>query len=160
MVRRRRASASHDRGTGGAFSGRALADESGQALVLAIGGCLVLIAVALALVAIAGAVTGKGRVQRAVDLAAISAVRSMRDELPQLLAPPRLPNGAPNPSHLAKATYLADARDAAFFDDPQNDGVDQFRVAVVEVCHRVLVAALEAVDQIPVITGIEGSKQE
>jgi hypothetical protein len=89
------------------------ADESGQALVLALGGCFVLIAAAVALVAIAGAVTGKGRAQRAADLTAISAVRSMRDELPDLLSPPRLPNGAPNPSHIEKATYLERARDAA-----------------------------------------------
>ncbi|HEY2479965.1 MAG TPA: transglycosylase SLT domain-containing protein [Solirubrobacterales bacterium] len=90
-----------------------LRDESGQALVLAVGGCFVLIAGALALVAIAGAVTGKGRAQRAADLAAISAVRSMRDDLPNLLSPPRLPNGAPNPSHLEKTAYLDRARDAA-----------------------------------------------
>jgi len=88
--------------------------EAGQALVLAIGGCFVLVAVALALVAIAGAVTGKGRTQRAADLAAISAVRSMRDDLPRLLAPPRLPDGALNPTHIAKSTYLDHARDAAF----------------------------------------------
>jgi hypothetical protein len=75
--------------------------EAGQALVLAIGGCFVLIAAALALVAIAGAVTGKGRAQRAADLAAISAVRSMRDDLGALLAPPRLPTGLPNPAHIA-----------------------------------------------------------
>ncbi len=88
-------------------------DESGQALVLALGGCFVLIAAALALVAIAGAVTGKGRAQRAADLAAISAVRSMRDELPDLLSPPRLAHGEPNPAHISKSTYLARARDAA-----------------------------------------------
>ncbi|MBS1888385.1 MAG: transglycosylase SLT domain-containing protein [Actinobacteria bacterium] len=91
----------------------AVREESGQALVLALGGCLVLIAAALALVAIAGAVSGKGRAQRAADLAAISAARSMRDDLPRLLAPPRLSNGAPNPSHIGKATYLARAREAA-----------------------------------------------
>jgi hypothetical protein len=88
-------------------------NEDGQALVLAIGCCFVLIAAALALVAFAGAITGKGRAQRAADLAAISAVRSMRDDLPGLLSPPRLANGAPNPSHIAKSTYLAHARDAA-----------------------------------------------
>jgi Transglycosylase SLT domain/D-alanyl-D-alanine carboxypeptidase/Putative Flp pilus-assembly TadE/G-like len=81
--------------------------------VLALGGCFVLIAAACALVAIAGAVTGKGRAQRAADLAAISAVRSMRDDLPELLSPPRLPNGSPNPNHIAKATYLDRAREAA-----------------------------------------------
>lgn len=88
--------------------------EDGQALPLALGGAFALIAAALALVAIAGAVTGKGRAQRAADLAAISAARSMRDDLPRLLSPPTLPNGRPNPSHLEKAAYLAQARLAAF----------------------------------------------
>jgi hypothetical protein len=88
-------------------------NESGQAMVLALGGCFLLIAAACALVAIAGAVTGKGRAQRAADLAAISAVRSMRDDLPDLLSPPLLPDGSPNPGHIAKATYLERAREAA-----------------------------------------------
>ena len=87
--------------------------ERGQALPLALGGAFVLLAAALALVAIAGAVTGKGRVQRAADLAAISAARSMRDDLPRLLAPPTLPNGLPNPLHMEKLAYLMRARAAA-----------------------------------------------
>jgi hypothetical protein len=87
--------------------------EEGQALLLALGGAFALLAAALALVAIAGAVTGKGRAQRAADLAAISAARSMRDDLPRLLSPPRLPNGAPNPAHIEKAAYLQRARVAA-----------------------------------------------
>ena len=88
-------------------------DESGQALILALGGALGLIVAALALVAIAGAVTGKGRAQRAADLVAISAVRSMRDDLTRLLAPPRLRDGRPNAAHIDKATYLGNARLAA-----------------------------------------------
>jgi hypothetical protein len=88
-------------------------EESGQALILAIGGIFVLLAGALALVAIAGAVTGKGRVQRAADLTAISAARSMRDDLPRLLSPPRLPSGLPNLAHIDKPAYLARARVAA-----------------------------------------------
>lgn len=103
--------------------------ERGQAAVLALGGALALIAAALALVAIAGAITGKGRVQRAADLAAISAARSMRDDLPALLAPPTLPNGAPNPAHLDKASYLARARAAALRAAGAN-GVAAGRVAV------------------------------
>ena len=87
--------------------------ESGQALILALGGAFVLLCGALALVAIAAAVTGKGRAQRAADLAAISAARSLRDDLPQLLSPPTLPNGLPNPAHIDKAAYLARARLAA-----------------------------------------------
>lgn len=89
------------------------ADERGQALLLALGGAFVLLAGALALVAIAGAVTGKGRAQRAADLAAISAARSLRDDLPRLLSPPTLPGGAPNPRHLTKTAYLWRARAAA-----------------------------------------------
>jgi hypothetical protein len=87
--------------------------EQGQALPLALGGAFALIAAALALVAIAGAVTGKGRAQRAADLAAISAARSMRDDLSRLLSPPALPNGEPNSRHLEKAGYLARAKTAA-----------------------------------------------
>jgi hypothetical protein len=104
-------------------------DESGQALILALGGSLALIVAALALVAIAGAVTGKGRVQRAADLVAISAVRSMRDDLPRLLSPPRLTDGRPNPNHISKGEYLARARTAALTAARAND-VDPGRVLV------------------------------
>ncbi|MGN6664080.1 MAG: lytic transglycosylase domain-containing protein [Solirubrobacterales bacterium] len=107
--------------------GRSHRQESGQALILALGGALVLVAAALALVAIAGAITGKGRVQRAADLIAISAVRSMRDDLPRLLSPPRLASGQPNPRHLAKPAYLARARSAALAAGRGN-GIDPGRV--------------------------------
>ena len=97
--------------------------QSGQALILAIGGAFVVLAGAVALVAIAGAVTGKGRAQRAADLAAISAARSLRDDLPRLLAPARLANGLPNPAHLDKATYLVRARFAGLA-AARSNGVD------------------------------------
>jgi hypothetical protein len=103
--------------------------ESGQALILALGGALALLAGALTLVAIAGAVTGKGRVQRAADLVAISAVRSMRDDLPRLLSPPRLADGRPNPEHIAKSVYLARARAAALAAARANE-VDPERVRI------------------------------
>ncbi len=103
--------------------------EEGQALILALGGAFVLIAGALALVAIAGAVTGKGRAQRAADLAAISAARSMRDDIGRLLSPPTLPNGLPNPRHLEKAAYLARARRAAL-EIAEANGVATRRVRV------------------------------
>lgn len=90
------------------------AREGGQVLPLAVGACFVLLVGALALVAISGAITGKGRAQRAADLAAISAARSMRDDLPRLLSPPTLPNGLPNPMHMGKARYLARAGASAF----------------------------------------------
>jgi hypothetical protein len=105
-------------------------DESGQALVLALGGALVLIAGAMVLVAIAGAVTGKGRVQRAADLVAISAVRSMRDDLPRLLAPPRRADGTPNPERISKREYLSRSRAAALLAARGNE-VDPDHVQVV-----------------------------
>lgn len=108
---------------------KAKGDESGQALILALGGSLALIVAALALVAIAGAVTGEGRVQRAADLVAISAVRSMRDDLPRLLSPSRLPDGRPNPNHIGRAEYLARARAAALLAAKANV-VDPDRVRV------------------------------
>jgi hypothetical protein len=104
-------------------------DESGQALILALGGALALIAAALALVAIAGAVTGKGRAQRAADLVAISAVRSMKDDLPHLLAPPRRADGTPNPQRIAKAAYLSRARAAGLLAARAN-GVDPDRIRI------------------------------
>jgi Transglycosylase SLT domain/D-alanyl-D-alanine carboxypeptidase len=120
-------------GSGGGQRGRErdewLAEEEGQALILALGGALAIVAGALTLVAISGAVTGKGRVQRAADLAAISAARSMRDELPRLLAPPTLPNGLPNPAHIEKSAYLARARQAAVLAARAN-GVDPARLEV------------------------------
>lgn len=103
--------------------------EEGQALVLALGGSFVLVATALALVAIAGAVTGKGRAQRAADLAAISAARSMRDDLGRLLSPPTLPGGARNPRHLSKSSYLTRARGAAL-EIATGNGVARQRVRV------------------------------
>ncbi len=87
--------------------------ETGQVLPLALGGALALLAGVLALVAIAGAITGVGRAQRAADLVAISAARSMRDDLDRLLSPPKLPDGSPDPRHLDKAAYLLRARLAA-----------------------------------------------
>jgi Transglycosylase SLT domain/D-alanyl-D-alanine carboxypeptidase/Putative Flp pilus-assembly TadE/G-like len=113
----------------GSGSGTRLGGESGQALILAIGGVFVILAGALALVAIAGAVTGKGRVQRAADLAAISAARSMRDDLGRLLAPATLPSGLPNPAHFDKPTYLARARMAAI-DVGEANGVDPRRLLI------------------------------
>jgi hypothetical protein len=103
--------------------------EDGQALLLALGGAVALIAGAMVLVAIAGAVTGKGRAQRAADLAAISAARSMRDDLPRLLAPAVLPNGLPNPAHVEKIEYLARAR-AAASDVARANDVDTRRLKV------------------------------
>ncbi len=116
------------KGASAGASGR-LREERGQALLLALGGAFILIVAALALVAIAGAVTGKGRAQRAADLAAISAARSMRDDLPRLLSPPALPNGLPNPVHMEKAVYLLRAR-ATALQVARENGVGVLRLRV------------------------------
>ena len=92
---------------------RSLRASRGQALPALLGAGLLLVLAALALAAIGGAATGRGRVQRAADLAALSAARSMRDDTPRLLAPARLPGGAPNPSHLSKPEFMERARLAA-----------------------------------------------
>ena len=91
----------------------ALAASGGQALPALLGAGLILILAVLALAAIGGAATGKGRVQRAADLAALSAARSMRDDTPRLLAAATLPDGAPNPRPLSRTEFLARARLAA-----------------------------------------------
>ena len=126
---------------------------------LALGGAFALLAAGLALVAIAGAMTGKGRAQRAADLAAISAARSMRDDLPRLLSPATLPDGSPNPRHVDKVAYLVRARSAALEAAGAN-GVDAKRlrlgfpdaVSFAPVRARVVVAAeLEVGEEHPQI---------
>jgi hypothetical protein len=102
------------------------ADE-GQALVTVVGAAVALIFAALILTAIGGAVTGKARVQRAADLAALSGARSMRDDFDRLFAPARLAGGAPNPAHLTKGEYLARAT-AAAREAAQRNGVDPGRL--------------------------------
>ena len=92
---------------------RRVGEDRGQATPLVLGGIFALIVGVAVLVAMAGAITGKARAQRAVDLAAMSAAGSMKDDLPRLMAPPTLPNGLPNPAHISKAVYLSRARLAA-----------------------------------------------
>ncbi len=101
----------------------------GQALPLLLGGIALLMLAVLAIVSIAGALTGKGRLQRAADLAAVSAARSMRDDLPRVTSPPLLPSGSPNPAHLDRGVYLARAREAAL-EAGEANGADRSRVKV------------------------------
>jgi hypothetical protein len=103
--------------------------QSAQALPLVLAAALAVIGCALVLTAIGGAVTGKGRAQRAADLAALSAARSMRDDLPRALAPATLPGGAPNPRYLARTEYLGRA-EAAALDAAERNGVEPTRLEV------------------------------
>jgi hypothetical protein len=92
---------------------RALGRESGQALVLCLGVVAALLLGSLVLTAFGQALGGKGRHQRAADLAAMSAAVSMRRDYERLFEPPVLANGVPNPRHMTTAEYLARARAAA-----------------------------------------------
>ncbi|MGK2954094.1 MAG: transglycosylase SLT domain-containing protein [Solirubrobacterales bacterium] len=103
--------------------------EKGQATPLVLGAVFVLTLGTVALVAIAGAITGKARAQTVADLSALSAARSMKDDLPRLLAPPTLPNGLPNPAHMTKFEYLARARFTAVRIAVQN-GASPVRVSI------------------------------
>jgi hypothetical protein len=67
----------------------------------------------LVLVAVGQALGGKSRHQRAADLAAVSAAHRMSDDYFRLFEPVTLPNGLPNPHHLATLEYLARARSVA-----------------------------------------------
>ena len=53
----------------------------------------------------------------------------MRDDLPRLLAPPTLPNGAPNPYHLPKTVYLTRAS-VAGHEAALRNGVDPVRLRI------------------------------
>src|SRR5688572_13331090 len=87
--------------------------ESGQALLLVLGMVAVLLFGVLILTAIGQALGGKSAAQRAADLSAVSAARSMQRDYPRLFLPPVLPNGATNPRHMPLPVYLARARRTA-----------------------------------------------
>jgi Transglycosylase SLT domain/D-alanyl-D-alanine carboxypeptidase/Putative Flp pilus-assembly TadE/G-like len=106
-----------------------LRGEGGQALPLALGGVVALIFCALLLAAFGGAATGKSRAQRAADLAALSATRSMRDDFERLFVSARRPDGSENPAHLAKREYLRRASLAAV-EAARRNGVDARRLRI------------------------------
>lgn len=102
-----------------------LAAETGQAVPLALGGALALIFCVLLLAAFGGAVTGKSRVQRAADLAALSAARSMRDDFERLFAGVR--GGGVVDAGLPKSEYLRRAS-VAGAEAARENGVDPERL--------------------------------
>lgn len=79
--------------------------EAGQALPLVLGLALALVVLGAALSVLGVAATQASRLQRAADLAAVSAARSMRDDHARLFVPARLPNGRANPRHLSDGQY-------------------------------------------------------
>ena len=70
----------------------------GQTLVLLVGAVFVLAFGLGVLGAFGKALLGKGRYQRAADLAAVSAARSMRDDFTRLFEPAVDERGEPNPA--------------------------------------------------------------
>jgi hypothetical protein len=86
--------------------------QHGQALIAALGAVFVLMLGASVLLSLGHALAGKGRAQRAADLAALSAARSMRDDFERLFEPLVI-RGRSNPRHLPKALYLERARATA-----------------------------------------------
>ena len=89
------------------------AEARGQAAVGLLGAALIILLGVAAFGALGHALLGRGRLQRAADLAAISAARAMREDFPRLFEPARDPRGRPNPRHLERREYLARASVAA-----------------------------------------------
>ena len=86
--------------------------ERGQTLIAALGTLFALMLAATILFAFGSALADRGRAQRAADLAALSAARSMRDDVERLFEPATI-DGRPNPYHLGVAQYLRRAQSAA-----------------------------------------------
>ena len=100
----------------GEASPRESPGEAGQALPLMLGLTLLIVVAGLALALLGAAATGASRFQRAADLGAVSAARSLRDDHHRLFVPAALPGGLPNPAHLSDSEYrqraVAAAREA------------------------------------------------
>lgn len=103
--------------------------ERAQALPAVLAIAVLIVGLALALVAVGGAATAKGQLQRSADLAALSAARSMRDDFARLFVPARRADGRLDPDHLERVDYLARARSAAAIAAERN-GTDAELLAV------------------------------
>jgi Transglycosylase SLT domain/D-alanyl-D-alanine carboxypeptidase len=92
---------------------RRLADERGQALLMVLALCAVVLVGVAVLASFGQALGAKGRHQRAADLAAMSAARTMGSAYPRLFETPYLEDGRPNPRHLSNDAFLGMARQTA-----------------------------------------------
>jgi hypothetical protein len=104
--------------------------ERGQALLVLVAGACVVLVAALVLGAVARGIGAQGTNQRAADLAALGGARSMRASYGRLFAPV-LVSGRPNPLHLGRDAYLAEARARALLTARLN-GAEQVEVAFPE----------------------------
>jgi len=106
------------------FAKRFLAAQGGQAMPLTLFLALATILAGVLMAMLGAAATGASRFQRAADLAAVSAARSMRDDHHRLFLPATLPGGAPNPAHLSEAEYRGRATGTALEAAAQNGAGD------------------------------------
>jgi len=141
---------------------RRVAGEDGQSLPLIAGLVAVVLVVAVALAAFGGAATGKIRMQRAADLAALAAARSMHDDLPRALASPERPDGTPNPARLERGEYLERAaRSAVEVAIANGAGADNVKVTFPDAAPtpplrvRVRIAGQLSFDRRPVTVSAE-----
>jgi hypothetical protein len=100
--------------------------QAGQAALLLIGLLLAVCIGAVVLGSIARGVGARGDLQRAADLAALSAARAMHDAYPRVFEPADI-GGAANPGHLERDEYLALARRAAT-DTAERNGARDVRI--------------------------------
>ncbi len=105
-----------------------MSHQRGQALIVMIGAIFMLVVGASVLAAFGFGYLGKGRGQRASDLAALSAARVMRENYNRLFVPAYGRLGRPNPQHLEKYRYLQLARRAACKYAKDNGATDCPRV--------------------------------
>ncbi len=96
-------------------------DEQGQALLVLVAAICVACVAALVLGAVARGIGGKGSDQRVADLAALGGARKMHASYERLFAPALL-DGRPNPAHLERVAYLAQARERALATARLNGG--------------------------------------
>ena len=96
------------------FAQRLARAQGGQAMPITLFLALAAIVAGVLLAILGAAATGASRYQRAADLAAVSAARSLRDDHHRLFLPATLANGMPNPAHLSEAEYRRRATAAAY----------------------------------------------
>ncbi len=95
------------------FARRFVRAQDGQAAPLTLFLALATVVAGMLLAILGSAATGASRFQRAADLAAVSAARSLRDDHHRLFLPATLPSGLPNPAHMSDSEYRQRATAAA-----------------------------------------------
>jgi hypothetical protein len=100
--------------------------EAGQAALLLIGLLLAACVGAVVLGSVARGIGARGDLQRAADLAALSAARAMHDAYLRVFEPP-IVDGTANARHLERGEYLALARRAAA-DTAARNGAHDLRI--------------------------------